>query len=114
MTRIEQLQAIEEAVWSELSRAPRECSHAWRVGVLATTDGQAADARCIVLRDVDAARRRLVFYADSRSPKIKQIEAYPAATIVLWSAPLSWQLRLRVQLSVETTGLVVSSRAGRG
>ena len=110
MSRIEHLQAIEDAVWSELSRAPRECSHAWRVGVLATVDGQTADARCIVLRDVDAAKRCLVFYTDSRSPKASHIGSNPAGTIVLWSAPLSWQLRLRVQLSVTSSGLAVSSR----
>lgn len=113
MTRLDDLQAIEERLWSELSRAPRDRSHGWRVGVLATTDGQSADARSIVLRDVDAPRRLLMFYADSRSPKIRQIEAHPAGTIVLWSEALSWQLRLKVQLGIETGGLVVSSRWAR-
>ena len=113
MARFDDLQAIEDAVWAQLALAPRERDHGWRVGVLATTDGQAADARSIVLRDVDALRRRLVFYTDSRSPKIRQIEAYPAGTIVLWSGALSWQLRLKVQLGVETSGLAVSSRWAR-
>ncbi|MFO1326927.1 MAG: pyridoxamine 5'-phosphate oxidase [Rubrivivax sp.] len=113
MTRLEDLDAIERALWSELARAPRERAHGWRVGVLATTDGQSADARSIVLRDVSPAERTLVFYADSRSPKVRQIEAYPAGTIVLWSGALSWQLRLRVRLVVETAGLAVSSRWAR-
>ncbi len=68
MTRLDDLDAIERAVWSELARAPRERAHGWRVGVLATTDGESADARSIVLRDVHVAERSLVFYADSRSP----------------------------------------------
>jgi len=113
MTRLDDLQAIEDAIWAELSRAPRDRTHGWRLGVLATTDGQSADARHIVLRDVDPAQRQLVFYADSRSPKIRQIEAHPAGTIVLWSGSLSWQLRLKVRLSVETSGLAVSSRWAR-
>ena len=113
MTRLGDLLAIEELVWLELSRAPRDRSHGWRVGVLATTDGQAADARNIVLREVDTARRLLMFYADSRSPKVRQIEAYPAGTLVLWSAALGWQLRLKVRLGIETGGLVVSSRWAR-
>jgi pyridoxamine 5'-phosphate oxidase len=113
MSRLDQLDAIEAEVWSQLAQAPRDRHHGWRVGVLATTDGQAADARSIVLRDVDPGQRRLVFYADSRSPKIQQIEAFPRGTIVLWSAALSWQLRLRVQLAVETAGLAVSSRWAR-
>ena len=113
MTRLERLEAIEDAVWSELSSAPRERSHGWRVGVLATTDGQSAEARSIVLRDVDAEKRHLVFYVDSRSPKVQQINAFPQGTIVLSSQPLSWQLRLKVHLVVHTTGLAVSSRWAR-
>lgn len=113
MARLEQLEAIEQAVWSELALAPRDRSHGWRLGVLATTDGQSAQARHIVLRDIDHATRCLIFYADSRSPKVKQIESHPTGTLVLWSAVLSWQLRLTVQLSVETSGLVVSSRWAR-
>ena len=113
MARLDDLQAIEDAVWAELARAPRHRGHGWRVGVLATTDGQSADARHIVLRDVDARHRQLVFYADSRSPKVRQIEAYPAGTIVLWCDELSWQLRLKVRLGVETSGLAVSSRWAR-
>jgi pyridoxamine 5'-phosphate oxidase len=113
MARLEDLETIEQAVWAELARAPRDRGHGWRVGVLATTDGRSADARSIVLRDVDPVLRSLVFYADSRSPKVQQIQAFPAGTIVLWSQPLSWQLRLKVQLGVETAGLVVSSRWAR-
>jgi pyridoxamine 5'-phosphate oxidase len=113
VTRLEDLDSIERAVWSELARSPRDRCHGWRVGVLATTDGQRADARSIVLRDVDPAQRSLVFYADSRSPKVQQIRAFPAGTIVLWSQTLSWQLRLKVRLDVETAGLVVSSRWAR-
>lgn len=113
MSRLDDLQAIEDAVWTELARAPHDRAHGWRVGVLATTDGQSADARSVVLRDVDAQRRQLVFYADSRSPKIRQIEAFPAGTLVLWSGSLGWQLRLKVALGVETSGLAVSSRWAR-
>ena len=113
MDRLDQVDAIEAEVWSQLGRAPRERGHEWRVGVLATTDGATADARSIVLRDVDTLHHTLVFYADSRSPKVRQIAQHPHGTIVLWSATLSWQLRLRVHLSVETAGLAVSSRWAR-
>lgn len=113
MTRLDSLPAIESTLWSELQRAPRERGHPWRLAVLATTDGQAADARTVVLREVDAVRRELVFYTDSRSPKVRQMQAHPQGTLVLWSAALSWQLRLRVQLGIETSGLAVSSRWAR-
>lgn len=113
MARLDRLEAIEDAVWTELLRAAGDRSHPWRVAVLATTDGQTAHARHVVLRDVDAARRCLLFYTDSRSPKARQLEAFPGATLVLWSALSSWQLRLAVQLSLETSGLAVSSRWAR-
>ncbi len=111
--RLQDLSAIEAAVWSELTLAPHDRSHAWRVGVLATVDGDTADARSVVLRDFETVTRTLVIYADSRSPKAAQIETHPLGTLVLWSEPLGWQLRLRVALSLETTGLRVSSRWAR-
>jgi hypothetical protein len=111
--RLQELSAIEDAVWAELTLAPHHRSHEWRVGVLATVDGDAADARSVVLRDFETQTRTLPIYADSRSPKAAQIETHPLGTLVLWSEPLGWQVRLRVALSLETTGLRVSSRWAR-
>jgi len=109
-TRLLSLTEIEAAVWRELGAAVRVRGHGWRVAVLATVDGDAADARSIVLRDLDAAERTLLMYTDARSPKAHQLAAHPHGTLVLWSAALGWQLRLRVALSRETSGLRVSSR----
>jgi pyridoxamine 5'-phosphate oxidase len=111
--RIATLEAIEAAVWAELAAAPRDRQHGWRLGVLATIDGDRADARSIVLRDVDAAARSVIFYTDARSPKVRQFEAHPQGTLVLWSQALGWQLRLRVDLQLEASGLAVSSRWAR-
>jgi hypothetical protein len=111
--RLATLEAIEAAVWAELAAAPRDKQHPWRLGVLATIDGDRADARSVVLRDADAAARSLIFYTDARSPKTRQFEAHPLGTLVLWSPALGWQLRLRVSLAMESSGLVVSSRWAR-
>ena len=111
--RIEQLHDIEAAVWAELAIAPRQKQHAWRLAVLATTDGEIGDARNVVLRDVEAQTRSLIFYTDARSPKVKQFDAHPVGTLVLWSPSLGWQLRLRVSLSQQSSGLAVSSRWAR-
>ncbi len=112
-TRIDHLPDLEAAVWAELASAVHHPHHEWRVGVLATTDGEIGDARCVVLRDVQVEARSLVFYTDARSPKVRQFDAHPVGTLVLWSHRLGWQLRLRVGLSQETSGLVVSSRWAR-
>ena len=121
--RLQELDEIETSIWSELERSvaarPRaepdepvadEPPHEWRVAVLATVEDGQADARSLVLREVDAAERRLVFYTDARSPKVRQIEQSPQGTLIFYSRELGWQLRMQVRLAVETDGLAVSSR----
>ncbi len=111
--RLDDLELIESAVWSNLADAAADRGHPWRFAVLATTDGTTADARTVVLREVDAAARRLVVYTDARSPKVEQIGAHPLGTMVVYSDPLGWQLRMAVRLQIETTGLAVWSRWAR-
>ena len=111
--RIDDLQALEAAIWTQLAHAIGHRGHEWRVGVLATVDRGAADARCVVLRDLRADERTLLFYTDERSPKVRQIEACPQGTLVLWSRTLGWQLRLRVDMTFETSGPDISSRWAR-
>lgn len=111
--RIESLQLIERSCWRELANAASDRTHAWRVLVLATVDGDRADARSVVVRDVDAGQQQVIFYSDARSAKVAQMRTHPRATLVGWWPALGWQLRLRVALAVETTGLDVSSRWAR-
>lgn len=111
--RLSSLQAIEDAVWRELTAAPLDQQHAWRTPVLATTDGTTVDARTIVLRHTDAARRELTFFTDARAPKVAQLETHDTGTLVAWSPALGWQLRLRVQLQAHRDGLAVSSHWAR-
>ncbi len=109
-TRIESLHLIERACWRELERATREREHGWRVMTLATVDGPRADARSVVVREAVEAQRRLRFYTDDRSAKVRQLRACPEAMLVGWAPALNWQLRLQVQLALEDDGLEVSSR----
>jgi pyridoxamine 5'-phosphate oxidase len=104
------LAELHVALWQELTRAPRDKHHEWRTPVLATVDGDVADARTVVLREVDAASSTLLFFSDARAGKVEQLEAAPLGTVVMWSRRLSWQLRLRVALSAETDGLAVATR----
>lgn len=111
--RIESLHTIERACWLGLAGATRERDHPWRVMTLATVDGDRADARSVVLRDLDEARRRVIFYTDARSAKVAQMRAAPQGVLVGWWPGPGWQLRLRVRFSIETSGLEVSSRWAR-
>lgn len=109
-----ELEAIRQRVWAELALAAAERGRPWRTPVLATVGGEAGcDARTVVIREVDAAAREIVFFTDARSPKVDQMAAHPDAVMVAWSAELGWQLRLAVHLTVETSGLAVSSRWAR-
>jgi len=109
-TRLASLDEIEAAVWHELHGAAFDKQHPWRTAVLATTDGEAADARTVILREVAVDERRLLVYTDRRSPKVAQLTAHPLGTLVMWSPALGWQLRLRVRLALQDSGLAVSSR----
>ncbi|MDZ5456504.1 pyridoxamine 5'-phosphate oxidase family protein [Azohydromonas lata] len=107
---LQSLHAVEAACWAEMANAAASRGHAWRTMTLATTDGREAFARSVILREVDAEARELLFFTDSRSTKVRHIAEHPRGTLLLWSAQLGWQLRLRVTLEVETAGLAVSSR----
>jgi pyridoxamine 5'-phosphate oxidase len=111
--RLADLAAIETAVWRELGDAAAGRSHPWRQAVLATVDGSRADARTVVLREVNRDTRAITIFTDERSPKVRQIVSHPHGTMVMWSDPLGWQLRLSVRLELETAGLAVSSRWAR-
>ena len=116
-SRLQELGDIEDALWSELesSVAPRAggvAQHEWRVAVLATPDDDSAQA-LLVLREVDARERQLVFYIDARSPEVHRISHAPQGTLIVRSPALGWQMRMQVLLAVETSGLAVSSRWAR-
>jgi hypothetical protein len=113
MSRIDSLALIEASVWQELQLAAQQTGHEWRTMALGTVAGEEAQVRTVVLREVDTAARELIFFTDARSPKVAQMQARPVGTLLCWSSRISWQLRLRVELEVETSGLKVSSRWAR-
>jgi hypothetical protein len=111
--RLAALDKIAAAVWQELERATQDRQHEWRTSVLATVAGGEPDARTVVLREVDRDRQRVVVYSNARAGKIAQLALQPHAVMVLWSRRLSWQLRLRLLVEVETDGLAVTTRWAR-
>jgi hypothetical protein len=107
------LAAIEATAWAELERACADKQHPWRTPVLATVAGDSADARTVVLREVDVRQRQLLIYSDQRATKVTQLLRNPNGTLVMWSPQLGWQLRCRVRLALEMPGLAASSRWAR-
>lgn len=111
--RLSSLPEIEAAVWRELAACVGDKQHPWRTPVLATTDGEQGDGRIVVLREISAEQKHLLVYTDRRSRKATQLASHPQGTLVMWSPALGWQLRCRVALSLETSGLAVTSRWAR-
>jgi pyridoxamine 5'-phosphate oxidase len=112
--RLGSLEAIQAELWQQLvAAATTDRNHPWRSPVLATVEGELADARTVILREADAPERRLRVYSDVRAAKVAQARQHPQGTLVMWSPALAWQLRCRVHLSVETEGLAVASRWAR-
>lgn len=108
--RLRSLAEIERAVWRELELAPQDREHEWRTPVLATAAGGEVDARTVVLREVCAEQREFLIYTDARSRKVAQMQEQPHGVLVMWRPALGWQLRCRVRLESQTSGLAVSSR----
>lgn len=101
---------IRQRIWMELQRATQDRHHEWRTPVVATVTADGLpQARTVVLRQADAKLARLHIYTDSRSPKVAELTAKPAATLVFWSKRLSWQLRVRADMSVQTSGADVQA-----
>lgn len=111
--RVETLAEVEAEVWRQLARCAGDKTHPWRTSVLATVNGEMADARLVVIREVDARQKQLIFYTDERAGKVAQLLHHPHGTMVMWCPTLAWQLRCRVRLAMEMSGLAASSRWAR-
>ena len=111
--RMTSLPALGTEIWAELVRCCADKLHPWRTPVLATISGDTADARTVVLREVDVRQRQLLIYSDERAGKVVQLLKHSSGTLVMWSPELGWQLRCRVRLSLEMSGLAASSRWAR-
>lgn len=117
--RLDSLETIHRACWQGLDRAAQDRAHPWRLMALATVAGHGADQppsaelRHVVLREAEPDSATLRFFTDARSPKVAELQAQPAASMLVWDEAQGWQLRLRVRLSIETSGLGVSSRWAR-
>ena len=93
------------SIWERLQEAVTSRESAWRTPVLASVDSHGMpQARTVVLREVDPVAQRLVIYTDHRSPKAVAFADRPEAVLVFWSKALGWQLRVAVDVRVETRG----------
>ncbi|MEL6547995.1 MAG: pyridoxamine 5'-phosphate oxidase family protein, partial [Myxococcota bacterium] len=84
-----------EEIWKKLGRASVDRRSPWRTPVVATSGAEGAEARVVVLREVDAVGRRLCFHTDARSSKYAQLKSSDRLVWVFWDPRGQVQLRVK-------------------
>jgi len=99
---------IRDQIWKELIRSVHDRHHAWRTPVLSTLsiDG-GVNSRTVVLRGANEDENNLWVYTDARSPKVTELRNNNNGFFVFWSPRLHWQLRIKVNIAVLTSGPLV-------
>jgi hypothetical protein len=91
-----ELARTDAAAWATLATAAQCPDSGFRHLNLCTVDGgNRPQARMVVLRRADAARRVLEFHTDVRSPKWQELAASPNATVLGFCPQARLQLRLQ-------------------
>ncbi len=100
------LSDLERSNWKQLLAGIEKPDSPFKTMTIATCTQRGADARMVVLRGVDEARKYVWFYTDSRAEKVLQLEAVPMATLLLWDSEQQLQLRLSVETRLHTTDYI--------
>lgn len=100
------LSDLERDSWQQLVSAPEQESDNFKTLTVATNTADGADARTVVLRQVDSVRRYIWFHTDARASKVMQLEAFPNATLLFWDDKRQVQLRLTAETRLHTDDYV--------
>lgn len=104
------LAELEHTSWQQLASAPESEKDPFKTMVVATCADAGADARMVVLRQVDANRKYVWFHTDARAEKVIQLEAFPTATLLFWDENRQIQLRLIVETRLHTDDYVADDQ----
>jgi len=97
----EDLGATLDMVWHRLEAGLSEDGAAARYPAFANVGvNDGAEARIVRLRGVDRDLGRVEFHTDLMSDKVDQLARNPCASLLIWEAPLGFQIRLRVWATV--------------
>ncbi|MFD2936225.1 pyridoxamine 5'-phosphate oxidase family protein [Spirosoma flavum] len=94
---------LEQDSWQKLAAALEgKKDMGFKTMTLACRTANGADARTVVLRQVDVVRKYVWFHTDVRAAKVMQLEAFPDATLLFWDDTQQIQLRLTVETRLHT------------
>lgn len=95
-------------IWQTLLRATVDKKHPWRVVSFCTAGADGPAVRSVILRGVDVEHKRLVFYTDSRSQKMTDLQHNAAVALLFWNPRSNEQLRLTGKAYCQTDDTVVN------
>lgn len=104
------LNDLERDCWEQLTAALDTKRDKLRNLTLATCTDDGADARMVVLRQVDAEHKYVWFHTDSRAEKVIQLEMFPNATLLFWDDERQVQLRMTVETRLHTDDYVADEQ----
>lgn len=101
------LEKIWAEAWAMLAAAALDSKNPLRTPVLGTVGAEGSHLRIVVLRQVMAADRLIMFNTDRRSAKVRDIQAQPRLGWLFYHPQEKLQLRLAGQASLLQAGPLV-------
>jgi hypothetical protein len=110
------LSELEKTCWQQLDQSIHthdSAASAFRNMTVATCTSRGADARIVVLRDVDVAHKYVWFHTDARTEKVLQLEEFPQAMLLFWNEQEQTQFRLTVETRLHTDDYLADEQWGK-
>lgn len=100
MDKYTDLESCFRDVRNKIYRGVAERGSPFRLVTIATTNGEIADCRTVVLRDMDVENGILTCWTDIRSSKVMDLKLFRNMTWCFWSKNQSLQLRIQGRTEV--------------
>lgn len=95
-------QKILDGIWKELELSLKKSKHPFHIFTITTINGKFPDSRYVVLRNVNAAKKTILFNTDKRSSKIKHIKDNNNVCALFYDIVKKVQLRIYGNIEEET------------
>ena len=104
------LESIPLQIWTELTAATLNLSDPWRTPILASLNDNQPDARTVVLRQADLARRSLLCFSDTRARKVTGLQLNPMTAWCFYDPVRRIQLRAQGRTRIATDSNLTRQR----
>ena len=92
---------IYNQIWANIDNGISDRNHEYHSGIFSSIDNKKFPSlRSIILRNASKSKRTITFHTDYRSQKIEQISKNNNCFLLLYSAKLKEQLRIKVKSEI--------------